>query len=59
MKKYLYKNIVIFWNNGWQADYKLPNGECFAVHRCCCTTKSASYKVAKDDICYMNRREIN
>ena len=32
MKKYLYKNIDLFYSGGWQADC-LHNGKRFALHR--------------------------
>ena len=54
----LYKNIVLFYSGGWQADC-VHNGKRFALHRCCCRTKSDAYNVAKDEIDYLNERERN
>ena len=56
----LYKNIVLFWDNGWQADY-VHNGNRFALHRYCCRTKKAAYAVAKKEVDWlkgkMNKEE--
>ncbi len=56
MKRYLYKNISLFWDNGWQADC-VANGKRFALHRCCCRTKSGAYSIAKEEIDYLNQKE--
>ena len=48
----MYKNIILFWNNGWQADYS-DNGKRFALHRCCCRTKKVAYEIAKEEVDYL------
>ena len=57
MKKYLYKNIELFWSNGWQAD-AVCNGNRFALHRCCCKTKKAAYNIAKSEIDYLDSKDV-
>lgn len=52
---YKYKNIVLFWNNGWQADYS-DNGKRFALHRCCCRTKKVAYVIAKEEVDFLKER---
>ena len=45
----MYKNIILFWDNGWQADYK--DGEKrFSLHRYCCKTKKIEYEIAKEEV---------
>jgi hypothetical protein len=53
---YKYKNIILFWNNGWHADYS-DNGKRFALHRCCCRTKKSAYVIAKGEVDYMKKGE--
>lgn len=50
-----YKNIIVFQTCGkWHADYL---GACrFALHRASCRTKADAYKLAKEQVDYMNRR---
>lgn len=50
-----YKNIVLFWDNGWQADYS-DNGKRFALHRCCCRTKKSAYVIAKEEVDFLSER---
>ncbi len=45
----MYRNIILFWSGGWQADYE-ENGKRFALHRCCCKTKGTAYEIAKDEV---------
>lgn len=45
----LYKNIILFWDGGWQADYE-DNRKRFTLHRCCCRTKREAYKIAKEEV---------
>lgn len=52
---YKYKNIILFWDNGWHADYS-DNGKRFALHRCCCRTKKLAYIIAKEEVDYMKER---
>ena len=57
--KYLKKYIFCFVNGGrWQADYA-ENGKRFALHRACTKTKAEAYKIASEQIDYMNRKEKN
>ena len=51
----MYKNIITFWSGGWQADYIKPNGERFALHRCCCRTKKGAYVIAKEQIDWLRQ----
>lgn len=53
MKKYLYKNIHLFWNNGWHADY-VTNKIRIALHRCCSRTKKIAYIIAKEQVDFLN-----
>ena len=39
----------------WQADYVMPNGKRFALHRCCCTTKKSAYQIAKENVDFLRR----
>ena len=48
----MYKNIILFWDNGWQADYS-DNGKRFALHRCCCRTKKSAYVIAKEEVDFL------
>lgn len=51
-----YKNIICYNSFGtWQADYQLPNGKRFALHRACCLTKKAAYELAKEQIDFLRR----
>lgn len=53
MKKYLYKNICLFYSGGWQADC-VENEKRFVLHRCCAPTKKVAYIIAKEEIDYLN-----
>lgn len=51
----MYKNIILFWDNGWQADYE-ENGKRFTLHRCCCKTRKIAYEIAKEEVDYLKER---
>lgn len=53
MKKYLYKNIDLFWDNGWHADY-VTNKTRISLHRCCSRTKKIAYIIAKEQVDFLN-----
>lgn len=57
-KKYLYKNISVYQSMGrWSADYVYPNeGRAFALHAQCTKTKEEAYKIAKEEIDYLNSK---
>lgn len=56
IKNMKYKNIICYNSYGtWQADYQLPNGKRFALHRACCLTKKAAYELAKEQVDYLRR----
>ena len=67
MKKYLYKNIVLYKYYGtWQADYQthgdyqgadLQSNGRFSLHNCCCDTKREAYEIAKEQVDFLNREE--
>ena len=48
----MYKNIKLFWCNGWCADYE-ENGKRFPLHRACCKRKADAYRIAKEEVDYM------
>lgn len=53
--KYIYKNIVLFQDFGqWHADY-MENGKRFALHRSASRTKSLAYKIAKEQVDFLNK----
>jgi len=57
MKKYKYKNIILFQVYGsWQADY-YDGEKRFALHRMCAPTKKSAYAWAKFDVDYMNEKK--
>ena len=54
---YIPKNIVVFEVYGrYYADYKLPNGSQFALHRASCGTAKDAYELAVEQIEYLNER---
>lgn len=56
MKKYLYKQIILFKSWGtWQADI-IADGKRFALHRHCSRTKAIAYELAKFEVDCMNER---
>lgn len=56
--KYRVKDIKIFWSGGWQADC-VSNGNRFALHRLCCKTKKSAIAIAKQEIKFLNEKEVN
>lgn len=56
-QKYLCKNIVLYENFGsWYADYN-EDGNRFAIARTAERTRKMAYKVARDQVNYMNSQE--
>lgn len=52
-----YKNIICFQVCGrWHADY-VENAR-FALHRAATRTKVEAYRIAKEEVDYLNRKEI-
>ena len=43
------KNIKLFWDNGWCADYK-RNGKWIPLHRACCKRKADACRIAKEEL---------
>lgn len=53
MKAYKYKNIICFKCFGkWHADYDSR----FAIHRATLRTKAEAYRLAKQELDYLNRK---
>lgn len=56
MRRYLYKNIVLYQTWGrWSADY-IDNGNRFGLHGCCTRTKRDAYRIAKQMVDYLNEK---
>lgn len=56
MKKYQYKNIKLYQTFGkWSANYSEDN-KTFALHVACTNTKAEAYKIAKDQVNYLNSK---
>ena len=59
MKKYSYKNIILFQTYGrWYSDYE-DNGRRFALDYSSCGTKATAYELAKKVVDYLNNQAKN
>jgi hypothetical protein len=55
MRKFKYKNIILFQECGrWHADYNY-NGAIFPLHREATKTKAQAYKYAQREVDYINK----